>query len=143
MSALDADGLMAFLRRGFPLLQDGLFTIESLDEHHLAVRMRPDETHLRPGGTVSGPTLMLLADVVAYLAVAHRVGPVTAAVTTSLTIHFLERPGPRDVVGRGRVLRLGQRAAVVEVELRSDEVLVAHATVAYAVPKDGGVEVRG
>ena len=98
------------------------------------------DAFLRPGGTLSGPTLMTLADTAMYYLVLAHVGPVSLAVTSNLTIHFLRRPAPRDLLAEARMLRLGGRSAVGDVVIRSDgdPAPVAHATVAYALPPAGG-----
>ena len=90
----------------------------------------------RPGGTVSGPTLMALADSAAWLAVLGQIGPVALAVTTSLHIDFLRKPALVDLVAEGRLLKLGRRLAVVDVGLRSagGADLVAKAQVTYSIP---------
>ena len=111
-------------------------TIESLDEAGLTVRMPLRPQHIRPGGTISGPALMALADIAAYLLTLALAGPVVSAVTSSLNINFLARPAAADVIATVRMLRLGKRNAVASVEMRSDGSadVVAHATVAYALP---------
>jgi len=91
---------------------------------------------LRPGGTVSGPIIMALADVAMYVAVLSAIGWVPLAVTTNLTINFLRKPAPRDLLAEAKLLKLGKRLAVGEVGIRSvggDE-LVAHATLTYSIP---------
>ena len=121
------------------------FTIQRVERDRLVLRFRVGEEHLRPGGTVSGPTLMTLADTATYLLLVSREGvlatdgkPSAAArsVTTSLAIHFLRRPAAGDVVAEARLLKAGKRLSVVEVFLRSSgsEDAVAHATVTYASP---------
>ncbi len=98
------------------------------------------ELLLRPGGTVCGPAMMALADITLYGVVLSLVGRVQLAVTTDLNIHFLAKPRPGDLVGEGRVLRLGRVLAVGEVTVRAagggDP--VAHATGTYAIPPGGG-----
>ncbi|MDX1512523.1 MAG: PaaI family thioesterase [Gammaproteobacteria bacterium] len=91
---------------------------------------------LRPGGTVAGPVLMALADFVMWGVVMSLIGPVKLAVTTSLNINFLRRPGPGDVVAVGRILKLGKRLAVGEVYLYTGDSdhLVAHVTCTYSIP---------
>jgi uncharacterized protein (TIGR00369 family) len=91
---------------------------------------------LRPGGTIGGPLLMGLADVAMYAVVLSAVGRQELAVTSSLTMNFLRKPGPAAVIAEGRLLRLGRRLAFGEVELftEGDPEMVAHATVTYALP---------
>ncbi|HLJ64155.1 MAG TPA: PaaI family thioesterase, partial [Stellaceae bacterium] len=91
---------------------------------------------LRPGGTIGGPLQMALADLAMYAAVMAAAGPVEAAVTTNLTMNFLRKPGPADLLAHARLLKLGKRLAVGEVELYSEGEpdMVAHATVTYSIP---------
>lgn len=94
------------------------------------------EESLRPGGTISGPVMMALADTGAYYAILARLGPVALAVTTSLNINFVRKPKPETLYAVTRMLKLGKQLAVVEVEIQlsSTRELVAHATVTYSIP---------
>jgi len=114
----------------------GDYEIEEVWHGGCRVRRRHHEKSLRPGGTVSGPIMMGLADFTMYLAVLSAVGWVPLAVTTNLTINFLKKPGGRDLVAEARLLKLGKRLAVGEVALRSDgdADLVAHVTATYSIP---------
>lgn len=100
------------------------------------VRRKFHERALRPGGTISGPTMMALTDFAMYVAILASVGPVPLAVTTSLNINFLRKPSPRDLISETRLIKLGKRLAVGEVEIYSEgeEEMVAHATATYSVP---------
>jgi len=100
------------------------------------MRLVVTRSNVRPGGTVSGPSLMALADCAAWLAVVGQIGPVALAVTTSLHIDFLRKPALVDVVAVGTLLKLGARLAVVDVALHSvtDDSLVAKAQVTYSIP---------
>jgi uncharacterized protein (TIGR00369 family) len=91
---------------------------------------------LRPGGTVSGPIMMALADFTMYLAVLSAIGWVPLAVTTNFSINFLRKPAPRDVLAEARLFKLGKRLAVGEIALYSDgdDEMVAHATSTYSIP---------
>jgi len=92
---------------------------------------------LRPGGTISGPTLMALADFAMYIVLLSAIGPVGLAVTTSLNINFLRRGAPgHDVLAAARILKLGKRLAVGEVSLFSGDLPdpIAHVTAAYSIP---------
>ena len=92
------------------------------------------ERHLRPGGTVSGPTQMMLADTAAYFLVLSLVGPVPLAVTTHLSINFMRKPAPGPLEADARILKLGKRLAVCDVLLGDPEAPVAHAQVTYSIP---------
>ena len=91
---------------------------------------------LRPGGTVSGPTLMTLADTGLYSAILATLGPVAMAVTTNLNINFLRKPEPGRLRAETRLLKLGKRLAVGEVTItcNGDPAPVAHVTGTYSIP---------
>jgi uncharacterized protein (TIGR00369 family) len=94
------------------------------------------ESQIRPGGTISGPAMMALADVSLYVAVLSSIGPIALAVTTNLNINFLRKPGRRDLISECRLLKLGKRLAVGEVTILSDgeDEPVAHVTGTYSIP---------
>lgn len=100
------------------------------------MRLPYRELLLRPGGTVCGPAMMALADITLYGVVISLIGRVELAVTTDLNIHFLAKPRPGDLIGRGRILRLGRVLAVGEVTIGGVDggPPVAHATGTYAIP---------
>lgn len=135
---MDVEALSSFLEREFPQVNaDGIaFTVTGAGSGFASMRLDPLERHLRPGGTVSGPTLFALADVAAYLAILAQIGPVALAVTTNLNINFLRKPelGPIDAVAK--LLKLGKRLAVVDIAMTSamNGQLVAHATSTYSIP---------
>jgi uncharacterized protein (TIGR00369 family) len=115
-------------------------SIEALWDGGCRVRQafRPDS--IRPGGTISGPTMMALADFAMYVAVLAAIGPVPLAVTINLNINFLRKPGQRDLTAEARLLKLGKRLATGEVTIRSDgkDEPVAHVTSTYSIPPDNG-----
>jgi uncharacterized protein (TIGR00369 family) len=130
--------LERFLAAEFPQvfhLQSGL-AIEALWEGGCRVRQSYLEASIRPGGTISGPTMMALADFAMYVAVLAEIGPVPLAVTINLNINFLRRPGPRDLIAEARLLKVGKRLATGEVTVFSDgeEAPVAHVTSTYSIP---------
>lgn len=137
---MDAPGIEAFLAEAFPQALEAGFGIARVDEAGVALTLATTTAHLRPGGTVSGPTLMMLADTATYLAILSRIGPVALAVTTSLEMHFLRKAPPGTLTCEGRLLKLGRTLAVAVAEIRSDatEGLVAYATVTYAIPAKAG-----
>ena len=91
---------------------------------------------IRPGGTISGPTMMALADFAMYAAVLAAIGPVPLAVTTNLNINFLRKPGQRDLIAEARLLKLGKSLAVGEVNIFTEGQAepVAHVTSTYSIP---------
>ncbi|MGO4677089.1 PaaI family thioesterase [Bosea sp. 2YAB26] len=129
-----------YLDQVFPQLHYGGRTYFIEDVGPLTARMRCDyhERHLRPGGTISGPTMMALADLALYVAILGQIGPVGLAVTTSLNYNFLRKPGPVALIAEARLLKLGKRLAVGEVALFSqgDSEMVCHATGTYSIPSE-------
>ena len=119
-------------------------SIEALWEGGCRVRQAFREGSLRPGGTISGPTMMALADVAMYVALLAAIGPVPLAVTINLNINFLRKPGRCDLTAEARLLKLGKRLANGEVTLRCDgeEEPVAHVTATYSIPP-GERQVHG
>jgi len=113
----------------------------SLSEGEALMKLPVNAEHLRPGGTVSGPSMMGLADVAFYAALLSVIGPVPLAVTTNLNINFLRRPrAESDLLARARTLKVGRRLGVGEVYLfseGSEEDPVAHATLTYSIPEPG------
>lgn len=134
MSGVTLDEMAAFLRREFPQTR---VTVASLGADEIVVAHEVGEAELRPGGTVSGPVMMTVADVALYVAVLNKIGLVPLTVTTSLNINFLRKPrADRRILGRCRLMKLGRRLAVGEVWIFSEgeEEPVAHATGTYAIP---------
>jgi len=110
--------------------------IEELTESSLLMSQPVSNKNARPGGTLSGPTMMALADNSAWLVILAHIGPVLLAVTTSLHIDFLRKPEIADLMARAKLIKLGRRLAVVDVELfsRGSSELVAKAQVTYSIP---------
>ena len=131
--------LEKFLHDEFPqAFSGGEISIESADGASCLLRQRFSERMLRPGGTVSGPTLMALADCAMYVVLLSAIGPVGLAVTTNLTINFLRKGASgQDILAAARLLKLGKRLAVGEVNLLSGSSPdpIAHVTSTYSIPK--------
>ena len=123
-----------FLAREFPQSRSTVVAVGGMSG---TMRLQPDDRDLRPGGTVSGPTLMALADVALYVAILGEIGIVPLTVTTSLNINFLRKPAAgRALLGVCRLKKLGRTLAVGEVDLFSEGVgePVAHAVGTYSIP---------
>ena len=132
---MDVTALNAFLRSDFAQVAGMFEVIEAGAE--TVIRLRVDDSHLRPGGTVSGPTMFALADVGIYLAILSRIGPVALSVTTNATIDFLRKPlAGIDLLARVRVLKLGRSLAVGDCLIFSEGEAepVARASMTYSVP---------
>jgi uncharacterized protein (TIGR00369 family) len=135
---MDEDALTAFLAEEFPQTADD-FVIEHVTDMAIRVRMPVAERHLRPGGTVSGPSMFALADVSVYLAVLAMIGPKALAVTTNCSIDFMRRPAAgADIICECRLLKLGRVLAVGECLLFSEGVQapVARASMTYSIPPE-------
>lgn len=132
MTAAEIDALLAAT---FPAAR-GFCEITAIGDDTLACVVRYRDAFLRPGGTLSGPTLMTLADTAMYFLVLAMIGPQPLAVTSSLTINFLRKPPAADLHATARMLKLGRRLAVGEVHIHGGEpqVVVAQASVSYALP---------
>ena len=130
--------LQRFLRDEFPqTFASGDVIIESADGETCLLRERFSASMLRPGGTVSGPTLMALADCAMYVVLLSAIGPVGLAVTTNLNINFLRKGvAGQDVLAAAKILKLGKRLAVGEVTLFSGASPdpIAHVTSTYSIP---------
>lgn len=136
---LTAAAITRFFDETFP--HNGLI-IEHADGASARCRRRYDDSQLRPGGTISGPTMMALADTVAYVLVLSAIGLEPLSVTTNLSINFLRKPAPNDIIAEARLLKLGKALAVCDVLIRSEgsDDPVAHAVVTYSIPPKKGAE---
>jgi uncharacterized protein (TIGR00369 family) len=135
MPGMTREELRRFLETEFPQAPAGI-TVDSVDDTTIRIRQKTLDQHLRPGGTVSGPTLMAMVDFGFYLLLLSRLGPVALAVTTNLNINFMRKPDPGHLVGEGRLLKLGKTLAVGDFTIwnEGEKDPVAHATVTYSIP---------
>ena len=133
---MSVEELEAFLGEAFPQARP-TWKVEEITERGVQVRQPVGDEHARPGGTVSGPTMMALADGAAWLATLSRIGPVALTVTSSLTINFLRKPSlAADLWADTELVRLGRRQSVSEVRIYSGTAgePVATSTVTYSIP---------
>lgn len=134
MSLPGPDELEAFFAAHFPA-GSGVFRVVEARPGHARIALLTQKRHLRPGNTVSGPTQMMLADSVAYVAVLASVGLEALAVTTSLSIDFLRKPAAdSELVATAEVVKLGRRLVVSQVRIEAGEDIVATASVTYSRP---------
>ncbi|MBB3019369.1 uncharacterized protein (TIGR00369 family) [Microvirga lupini] len=133
------DELAAFLDQEFPQIHIGgqTYFVDEVGPLSARMRMAYHDRHIRPGGTISGPAMMALADLALYVAILAHIGPVALAVTTSLNFNFLRKPEQRDLIADCRLLKLGKRLAVGDVSIYSDgsSDVVCHATGTYSIPE--------
>jgi len=113
-------------------------TVEAVGDKSATVKLQVGANDLRPGGTVSGPVLVTVADAALYVAILGEIGIVPLAVTTSLSINFMRKPmADRDIIGVCHLMKMGKSLAVGEVFLYSEgiEEPVAHVVGTYSIPK--------
>lgn len=136
--AMDAAALERFIHEEFPQISDD-FAIAALSDVGVTMRLRVSNKNLRPGGTVSGPSMFALADLAMYFAILSRVGPLALSVTTNCSIDFMRKPKAQcDLLGEARLLKLGRSLAVGDVMIRSEGEadVVARASLTYSIPPD-------
>ncbi len=133
---MTAPELMEFLETVFPQVKDD-FEIEEIDDMRVRVRMKIADRHLRPGGTVSGPSMFALADCSVYMAVLAMIGPQALAVTTNCSMDFMRKPAAEtDLIAECKLLKLGRVLAVGDVLIYSEgmQAPVARASMTYSIP---------
>ena len=130
------EDLNDFLKKEFPQVNKN-FEILKVNDENFSMLMHISKEHLRPGGTVSGPTMFLLADVTFYLATLSVIGPKSLTVTTNCSINFLRKPNEKNLISEARILKLGKTLSVGDVLIYSEDIdkPVAHASLTYSIPK--------
>ena len=130
------EDLEQFIKEVFPQVAAD-FTVEDVAPMEITMRLNVGERHLRPGGTVSGPSMFGLADVAIYLAIMAMIGPKALAVTTNASFDFMRKPAAGvDLIAKCRLLKLGRVLAVGDVLLYSEGMTepVARASMTYSIP---------
>ena len=104
--------------------------------HEVDVEVGRHRQSVRPGNTVSGPSLFTLADIGGYVCVLSHAGPDALSVTTNLNINFMRKAEAGPVDGICRILKLGKNLMVFDIDIVAgeDRHLVAHATGTYSIP---------
>ena len=136
---MTAEKINAFLADVFGQVS-GQYVCDAVAEDSVVFRLKVDHSHLRPGGTVSGPSMFGLADVAMYGVVLCQIGPKALAVTTNCSIDFMRKPeGDRDLIAHAKLLKLGRSLVVGDVMITSEgsDKLVARASLTYAIPPKG------
>lgn len=135
-AVMTAKQLTSFMKEVFAQVADD-FAIDAVGDGEITMRLLTSDRHLRPGGTISGPSMFALADVAAYLVTLAMIGPQALAVTTNCSIDFMRKPQAGvDLVARARLLKLGKQLSVTDVMLYSvgQDAPVARASLTYAIP---------
>lgn len=134
---MDKPALEAFVQSEFMQVAND-FTIHEVEEMRVLIGLNTSERHLRPGGTVSGPSMFALADVSVYFAILAMIGPVALAVTTNCSIDFMRKPPPGELHCEAHLLKLGRVLAVGDARLFSPDGRdrpVARASLTYSIPQ--------
>ena len=136
MTAITIQEIELLTLESLPFAVDNGFRVYSVGSGTSTVCAPYQESFLRPGGTISGPVIMGLADYALFVAILTKIGLVELAVTTNLNINFLRRPDPGDLLAVANVIKIGKRLAVgqIEVYLDGEESMIAHATSTYSIP---------
>ncbi|MGB1310173.1 MAG: PaaI family thioesterase [Leucothrix sp.] len=136
MSKISAQQFHEIVKNELQWADEAGIRLDSIADGHAVMRLPFKENSLRPGGSISGPHMMLLADACMFAVVLSVIGEVKLAVTTNLNINFLRKPGPNDLLGEGKVIKIGKRLAVLEVTILDSSTMqtVAHATGTYSIP---------
>lgn len=136
-SRMSVDEFNGIIREQLPLADMLSIRAERIDYGSATLRLPTTTEYLRPGGTISGPAMMALADVAMYALVMSMIGRVELAVTSNFNMNFLRKPRPADLIGEARIIKLGRRLAFGDVMIHSaaePEKPVAQSTVTYAIP---------
>ncbi|MGE3308155.1 MAG: PaaI family thioesterase [Rhizobiaceae bacterium] len=133
MTAADVNALMKTV---YPQLNEQFEFYKAIDVFPggCVVRLDADDRHLRPGETVSGPSLFTLADIGGYVCVLSHAGPDALSVTVNLNINFMRKAGRGAIDGHCRILKLGRNLMVFDVDMVAGGETVAHATGTYSIP---------
>ena len=134
MSKVSIEQFNEILQAELPSAADTGIYLTAIDHGEAELILPYTDHSLRPGGTIAGPFMMMLADVCMFAVVLSMLGEIKLAVTTSFNINFLRKPAETDLISRGKIIKLGKRLAVVEVSIFSQEEIVAHATGTYSIP---------
>lgn len=134
---LTAKDIEDIICAGLPAAKEQGLTIDEVGENWAEARFAFRSSMLRPGGSISGPTIMGLADAAMFAAIMARLGRLDMAVTQDMNIHFLRKPGQCDLIARANILKLGRRSVVLDVQVFSDgqrATPAAFVTGTYALP---------
>ncbi len=134
MSKVTTEKFNEIINIELPSAAEAGIYLQAIDEGKAELVLPYNENSLRPGGTIAGPFMMMLADVCMFAVVLSMLGEIKLAVTTSLNINFLRKPSECDLIAKGNIIKMGKRLAVVEVSIYSEEDIVAHATGTYSIP---------
>ncbi len=136
MSKISKQQFNQIIEHDLPWAADAGMQLQSIEAGKVVMNLPYHARSVRPGGSISGPHMMMLADATMYAVVLSMAGKVKLAVTTNFNINFLRKPSETDLTAEGKIIKLGKRLAVLEVSIFSKEDIVAHATGTYSIPPE-------
>ena len=136
MSKISKQQFNQIIEHDLPWAADAGMQLQSIEAGKVVMNLPYNARSVRPGGSISGPHMMMLADATMYAVVLSMAGKVKLAVTTNFNINFLRKPSETDLTAEGKIIKLGKRLAVLEVSIFSKDDIVAHATGTYSIPPD-------
>ena len=136
MSKITIKDFNQILTEELPWAKDNDMILETISNGEAKMRLPYHDRSTRPGGSISGPHMMMLADACMYAVVLSMIGKVKLAVTTNFNINFLRKPTESDLIAEGKIIKIGKRLAIMEVSILTsgENKLVAHATGTYSIP---------
>jgi len=134
MSKVSIEAFNAIIASELASAADAGMYLQNIEAGKATMVLPYSDNSLRPGGTIAGPFMMMLADVCMYAVVLSLLSEARLAVTTSLNINFVRKPANTDLIAEGSIIKLGKRLAVLEVSIYSNDDIVAHATGTYSIP---------
>ncbi len=136
MSKITKQQFNQIIENELPWATDTGMRLQSIESGEAVMTLPYHRRSVRPGGSISGPHMMMLADACMYAVVLSMTGKVKLSVTSSFNINFLRKPSESDLRAEGKIIKMGKRLAVMEVSIFSQEEIVAHATGTYSIPPD-------
>ena len=136
MSKISKQQFNQIIEHDLPWAADVGMQLQSIEAGKVVMNLPYHARSVRPGGSISGPHMMMLADATMYAVVLSMAGKVKLAVTTNFNINFLRKPRETDLTAEGKIIKLGKRLAVLEVSIFSKDDIVAHATGTYSIPPE-------
>jgi uncharacterized protein (TIGR00369 family) len=134
MSEISLEHFNQLIDAELPWAADVGIRLDSIERGKATMLLPYQQRSIRPGGSISGPYMMMLSDACMYAVVLSMIDGAKLAVTTNFNINFLRKPSESDLIAEGKIIKLGKRLAVMEVSILTGSDIVAHATGTYSIP---------
>lgn len=121
----------------FPQVADK-YEIISLKSNYSEVKLLSNNKNLRPGNTISGPSMFELADLSFYIAIMASTDLGDKSVTTNVSINFMKKPSLSNLLAISQIKKIGKRLVVGDVEILSEDKkqTYAQALFTYSIPRN-------